>query len=48
MDVNKLSSMSQVGTDESMGKFWDAHDFIEFDNPDLSDVKFTMTCTALV
>ncbi len=44
MDANKLSSISQADTDESMGEFWDTHDFTEFDNPDLSDVKFTMTC----
>ena len=44
MDANKLSSISQADTDEGMGEFWDTHDFTEFDNPDLPDVKFTLTC----
>ena len=44
MDANRLSSISQADTDEGMGEFWDTHDFTEFDNPDLPDVKFTLTC----
>jgi len=43
MDANKLSSISQADTDEGMGEFWDTHDFTEFDNPDLPDVKFVIT-----
>ena len=39
MDANRLSSISQADTDEGMGEFWDTHDFTEFDNPDLPDVK---------
>ncbi len=44
MDADKLSSISQADTDEGMGEFWDTHDFTEFDNPDLPDVRFIMTC----
>ena len=42
MDANRLSSISQADTDEGMGEFWDTHDFTEFDNPDLPDVKSTL------
>ncbi len=44
MDANRLSNISQADTDEGMGEFWDTHDFTAFDNPDLPDVKFTLTC----
>jgi hypothetical protein len=44
MDANKLSSISQVTTDEGIGEFWDTHDFTEFDNPDLPDAEFTVVC----
>lgn len=44
MDANRRSSISQADTDEGIGEFWDTHDFTEFDNPALPDVKFTMTC----
>lgn len=42
MDANRRSSISQADTDEGIGEFWDTHDFTEFDNPALPDVKFTM------
>jgi hypothetical protein len=45
MDANKLSSISQVDTDEKMGKFWDSHDFTDFDDPSAPDVKFEISCT---
>ena len=44
MDANKLSSISHADTDDGMGKFWDTHDFTEFDDPDLPDVQFTIVC----
>ena len=44
MDANKLSSISQADTDEGMGEFWDTHDFTDFDNPELPDVKFAIAC----
>ena len=44
MDANKLSSISQADTDEKIGEFWDTHDFTDFDNPDIPDVKFEITC----
>ena len=44
MDANKLSSISQADTDEGMGGFWDTHDFTDFDNPELLDVKFAIAC----
>jgi hypothetical protein len=44
MDANILSTISQADIDEGMGEFWDTHDFTEFDNRDLPDVKFSMTC----
>lgn len=27
-------------TNEKIGKFWDTHDFTDFDNPDSPDVEF--------
>ena len=44
MDANKLSSISQADTDEGMGEFWDTHDFTDFDNRELPDVKFAIAC----
>jgi hypothetical protein len=44
MDANKLSSISQVDTDEIIGEFWDTHDFTDFDNSDVPDIKFEITC----
>ena len=44
MDANKASSISQADTDEGMGEFWDAHDFTEFDKPDLPDAQFAVVC----
>ena len=48
MDANKLSSTSQADTDEKIGKFWDTHDFTDFDNPDMPDVQFEITCAVPV
>jgi hypothetical protein len=44
MDVNKLSSISQVDTDVKIGEFWDNHDFTDFDT-DAPDVQFEIACT---
>ncbi|HNT78596.1 MAG TPA: hypothetical protein PKH77_26600 [Anaerolineae bacterium] len=46
MDANehRVSSVSKADTNEKIGKFWDAHDFTDFDNHDLPDVKFEITC----
>ncbi|MGK7888043.1 MAG: CopG family antitoxin [Leptolyngbyaceae cyanobacterium] len=44
MDVNRLSSISKVMTDEQMGDFWDAHDFTDFDT-DASDIEFEIDCS---
>jgi len=41
---DKLSGVSQADTDEKIGEFWDTHDFTDFDNPDVPDVKFEITC----
>ncbi|MEK7727967.1 MAG: CopG family antitoxin [candidate division KSB1 bacterium] len=44
MAENKLSSISQAGTLEKIGEFWDTHDFTDFDNPATPDVEFKITC----
>lgn len=44
MEKNKLSSISKANTYEKMGKFWDSHDFTEFDNDKVPDVKFKISC----
>lgn len=43
MDANKLSSISKAGTDETIGEFWDTHDFTDFDT-DAPDIEFEITC----
>jgi hypothetical protein len=48
MDANRVSSVSQVDTLEKMGEFWDAHNFIDFDNPEAPDVEFQITCAVLI
>ena len=44
MAANRLSSISKADTLEKMGEFWDTHDFTEFDNPDVPDVEFKISC----
>lgn len=44
MDASRLSSISQADTDDKVGEFWDTHDFTDFDNPDMPDVRFEITC----
>lgn len=44
MDANKLSNISHADTLEKMGEFWDARDFTDFDNPEIPDVEYTITC----
>jgi len=48
MDTNKFSSIPQADTDEKIGEFWDTHDFTDFDNPDMPDVKFEITCAVSI
>lgn len=40
MAKSKRSSISHAGTLETLGEFWDTHDFTEFDDPDAPDVEF--------
>ncbi len=48
MDTNKpRSSTSKADSLEKMGRFWDKHDFNEFDS-DAPDVKFDITCAVSV
>ncbi len=44
MGASRLSSVSQADTDEGIGEFWDTHDFTDFDNPAIPDVKFEIIC----
>jgi uncharacterized protein len=44
MERNKLTSISKAKTYEQIGKFWDLHDFTEFDDEKLSDVQFEISC----
>jgi hypothetical protein len=44
MGGNNVSSISQAGTLEKMGEFWDSHDFTDFDNPATPDVEFQIAC----
>ena|GEM_PF-693010 len=44
MQIDSIGSISQADTDEKIGEFWDTHDFTDFDNPDMPDVKFEITC----
>lgn len=44
---NKLSSISQADTLEKMGKFWDTHDFTQFDT-DAPDIEYTINCTVAI
>ncbi len=44
MEENKLRSISGADTLEKMGEFWDKHDFTEFDNKDIPDIEFEVTC----
>ena len=48
MAANKLSSISKASSLEKMGEFWDTHDFTEFDNPNIPDVEFEVTCAVPV
>jgi hypothetical protein len=44
MKKNKLSSISKAETLEKQGEFRDTHDFTDFDNLDVPDVKFEVSC----
>ena len=41
------SSISNAGTLEEMGEFWDTHDFTDFDT-DRPDVEFTIAPTVSI
>jgi hypothetical protein len=45
MAENKLSSISKADSLEKMGKFWDTHDFTDFDDTAAPDVEFEVSCT---
>lgn len=47
MEENKLSSISKADSDETIGEFWDGHDFTEFDTG-APDAQFEVTCTVPV
>ena len=47
MVENKQSSISKATTLEEMGKFWDAHDFTQFDT-DAPDIELTVSCTVSI
>jgi hypothetical protein len=44
MDASNISSISQADSDEKIGEFWGAHDFADFDNPDMPDAHFEIAC----
>ena len=44
MEENKLSSISKTDTLEKMGEFWDTHDLTDFDDPNVPDVEFEVSC----
>ena len=47
MEENRLSSISKAEADEKIGKFWDTHDFTEFD-ADAPDAQFEVISTVPV
>lgn len=44
MVENKLSSISKADSLEKMGEFWDTHDFTEYDDLNIPDVDFKISC----
>ena len=44
MDANRLSSISKADSLKKMGTFRDTHGFTDFDNLDVPDVEFAITC----
>ena len=44
----RLSSISKAQSVQKIGKFWDAHDFTDYDNPNAPDVKFKVTSSVPV
>lgn len=44
MAKSKRSSISHTNTLETLGEFWDTHDFTEFDDPNAPDVEFDIAC----
>jgi hypothetical protein len=47
MAENRVSSISKADSDEKIGKFWDSHDFTEFDT-DAADAGFEVISTVPV
>lgn len=48
MVENRLSSVSQAGSPEEIGEFWDTHDFTDYDDPSLPDVEFSVSCAVVI
>lgn len=48
MVENKVSSISKSNSLEQMGEFWDTHDFTEFDDMQVADVKFDFSCAVTI
>ena len=44
----QLSAVSRANTLQTMGEFWDTHDFAEFDDPSAPDVEFKAACAVPV
>lgn len=44
MHAKPTSSVSQAGTYEKIGEFWDTHDFTDYDDPHAPDVELEITC----
>ena len=42
MDANRVASISKADTIETIGDFWDTHDFTDFDS-DRPDVEFRVS-----
>lgn len=47
MAENRRSSISNADSLEAIGKFWDTHDFTQFDT-DAPDVEFTISSTIAI
>jgi hypothetical protein len=48
MEKNNLSSISEADTYEKIGEFWDSHDFTEYDDENMPDANFEISCTISV
>ena len=48
MQKTTVSSISKADTLEKIGEFWDTYDFTDFDDPNLPDVEFDVSCAVPV